>query len=143
MNAYAESTPEGWVLVVARDLRHPPATVWAALTEPEQLLAWAPFTAGRDLGATGEATLTMIDGVDGDRMDLAVTVTRAVISVPELVMNAFEPLITHSSPSRTARVVAPPASEPKPGSVRPNPASASPVTSFGSQRARCSSVPNR
>ena len=24
MNAYAESTPEGWVLVVARDLRHPP-----------------------------------------------------------------------------------------------------------------------
>ena len=77
MNAYAESTAEGWVLVVARDLRHPPAAVWAALTEPEQLVAWAPFTAGRDLGATGEATLTMIDGVDGDRMDLAVTVTRA------------------------------------------------------------------
>jgi uncharacterized protein YndB with AHSA1/START domain len=77
VNAYAESTPEGWVLVVARDLRHPPAAVWAALTEPEQLVAWAPFTAGRDLGATGEATLTMIDGVDGDRVDLAVTVTRA------------------------------------------------------------------
>ena len=77
MNAYAESTPEGWVLVVARDLRHPPAAVWAALTEPDQLVAWAPFTAGRDLGATGEATLTMIDGVDGDRVDLAVTVTRA------------------------------------------------------------------
>jgi uncharacterized protein YndB with AHSA1/START domain len=71
VNAYAESTPEGWVLVVARDLRHPPAAVWAALTEPEQLLAWAPFTAGRDLGATGAATLTMIDGVDGERMDLA------------------------------------------------------------------------
>ena len=77
MNAYAESTAEGWVLVVARDLRHPPAAVWAALTEPEQLVAWAPFTAGRDLGATGDATLTMIDGVDGDRVDLAVTVTRA------------------------------------------------------------------
>jgi uncharacterized protein YndB with AHSA1/START domain len=77
VNAYAESTLEGWVLVVARDLRHPPAAVWAALTEPEQLVAWAPFTAGRDLGATGEATLTMIDGVDGDRVDLAVTVTRA------------------------------------------------------------------
>jgi uncharacterized protein YndB with AHSA1/START domain len=77
VKAYAESTPEGWVLVVARDLRHPPAAVWAALTEPEQLLAWAPFTAGRDLGAAGETTLTMIDGVDGERMDLAVTVTRA------------------------------------------------------------------
>jgi uncharacterized protein YndB with AHSA1/START domain len=77
VNAYAESTPEGWVLVVARDLRHPPAAVWAALTEPDQLVAWAPFTAGRDLGVTGEATLTMIDGVDGDRVDLAVTVTRA------------------------------------------------------------------
>ena len=77
MNAYAESTAEGWVLVVARDLRHPPAAVWAALTEPEQLAAWAPFTAGRDLGATGDTTLTMIDGIDGERMDLAVTVTRA------------------------------------------------------------------
>ena len=40
---------------LARDLRHPPAAVWAALTEPDQLAAWAPFTAGRDLGATGEA----------------------------------------------------------------------------------------
>jgi len=77
VNAYAESTAEGWVLVVARDLRHPPAAVWAALTEPEQLVAWAPFTAGRDLGATGAATLTMIDGVDGHRVDLAVIVTRA------------------------------------------------------------------
>jgi uncharacterized protein YndB with AHSA1/START domain len=77
VNAYAESSPEGWVLVLTRTLRHPPAAVWAALTEPEQLLAWAPFTAGRDLGATGEATLTMIDGVDGERMDLAATVTRA------------------------------------------------------------------
>ena len=74
MNAYAESTPEGWVLVVTRDLRHPPATVWSALTEPEQLAAWAPFTAGRDLGGTGEATLTMIDGAE--QVDLPATVTR-------------------------------------------------------------------
>jgi uncharacterized protein YndB with AHSA1/START domain len=77
VNAYAESTPEGWVLVVARDLRHPPAAVWAALTEPDQLVAWAPFTAGRDLGTAGDATLAMIDGVDGERVELAVTVTRA------------------------------------------------------------------
>ena len=77
MNAYAESTSEGWVLVVVRDLPHPPATVWAALTEPDQLEAWAPFTAGRDLGTPGEATLSMIDGVDGERVDLPVTVLRA------------------------------------------------------------------
>jgi uncharacterized protein YndB with AHSA1/START domain len=77
VNAYAESNAEGWVLVVVRDLRHPPAAVWAALTEPDQLEAWAPFTAGRDLGATGAATLSMIDGVDGERVDLPVTVLRA------------------------------------------------------------------
>ena len=39
MNAHAESTPQGWVLVLVRDLRHPPAAVWAALTEPAQLAA--------------------------------------------------------------------------------------------------------
>jgi uncharacterized protein YndB with AHSA1/START domain len=75
MNARAESTPDGWVLVLVRELRHPPTTVWAALTEPDQLTAWAPFTAGRDLGATGAVTLTMIDGDDG--VDLAATVTTA------------------------------------------------------------------
>jgi hypothetical protein len=63
----------------------------------------------------------------------------------ELVMNALAPLITHSpvDPSRTARVAVPPASEPKPGSVSPNAAIASPVTSRGSHWARWSSVPNR
>lgn len=75
MNAHAESTPQGWVLVLVRDLRHPPAAVWAALTEPAQLAAWAPYTAGRDLGATGDVTLTMIDG--DEKADLTATVTRA------------------------------------------------------------------
>nr|BFE66884.1 hypothetical protein GCM10020092_001850 [Actinoplanes digitatis] len=75
----------------------------------------------------------------------AITVTRQVMSVPELVMNAFEPLITHSfvRSSRTARVVVAPASEPVPGSVSPNAASASPLVSLGSQVAFCSGVPNR
>ena len=65
------------------------------------------------------------------------------MSVPELVMNAFEPLITHSpvASSSTARVWVPPASEPAPGSVSPNAASASPETSRGSHWAFCSSVP--
>jgi uncharacterized protein YndB with AHSA1/START domain len=51
-----------WTVAFVRDLRQPPEKVWAALTEPEQVGRWAPFTAGRDLGRTGEATLTMVDG---------------------------------------------------------------------------------
>jgi uncharacterized protein YndB with AHSA1/START domain len=52
----------GWTLVFIRDLLHPPERVWAALTEPRQLEQWAPFLADRNLGSTGKATLTMIDG---------------------------------------------------------------------------------
>lgn len=60
----------GWTLLFVRDLRHPPEKVWAALTEPEQLRKWAPFTANRVLDSTGDATLTMIgddttEDVDG------------------------------------------------------------------------------
>jgi hypothetical protein len=73
----------------------------------------------------------------------AVTVMRAVMSVPELVMNALVPLMTHSSPSRRAVVSVPPASEPAPGSVNPNAPSASPEHSLGSHSRFCSSVPNR
>ena len=70
----------------------------------------------------------------------AVTVTRPVMSVPELVMNALVPLMTHSpvASSSTARVCVPLASEPAPGSVRPKPASASPLVSLGSHCAFCS-----
>jgi uncharacterized protein YndB with AHSA1/START domain len=53
---------ERWTLVFVRDLKHPPEKVWAALTQPEQLSKWAPYTADRDLGSTGTATLSMIDG---------------------------------------------------------------------------------
>ena len=60
---------------------------------------------------------------------------------PELVMNCFEPSITHSPPSRTARVLVAPASDPDSGSVSPNPASFWPATRSGSQVAFCSSVP--
>ena len=54
----------------------------------------------------------------------AVTVTSFVMSVPELVMNCFEPLMTHASPSSLAVVLVPDASEPAPASVRPKPPSA-------------------
>ena len=44
---------ESWTLVLVRDLRHPPARVWEALTEPEHLREWAPFDADRNLGSAG------------------------------------------------------------------------------------------
>jgi uncharacterized protein YndB with AHSA1/START domain len=49
-----------WTLVLVRDLAHPPARVWAALTEPEHLREWAPFDADRNLGAVGTATLSTV-----------------------------------------------------------------------------------
>jgi uncharacterized protein YndB with AHSA1/START domain len=56
-----EPTGERWTLVFIRDLRHPPEKVWRALTDPDQLARWSPFTADRDLDHTGDTTLTMID----------------------------------------------------------------------------------
>jgi uncharacterized protein YndB with AHSA1/START domain len=49
-------------LVFVRDFRHAPEKVWIALTDPEQLRRWAPYTADRNLASTGPATLTMLDG---------------------------------------------------------------------------------
>jgi uncharacterized protein YndB with AHSA1/START domain len=70
-----------WTLILTRDLRHAPETVWTALTEPAQLACWAPFEADRDLGATGPATLRMIDG--DSATDLPSTVTR--VEAPRLL----------------------------------------------------------
>jgi hypothetical protein len=61
---YAPGAPSGaevrkdgdkWTLVLVRDLPHPPAKVWKALTEPEHLREWAPFDSDRYLGAVGTA----------------------------------------------------------------------------------------
>jgi uncharacterized protein YndB with AHSA1/START domain len=49
-----------WTLVLVRDLAHPPAKVWKALTEPDQLREWTPFDADRSLGAVGTAKLTTV-----------------------------------------------------------------------------------
>ena len=51
---------EKWTLVLARELRHPPAKVWKALTDPEPLREWAPFDADRNLGSVGTAKLTTV-----------------------------------------------------------------------------------
>jgi len=51
---------EKWTLVLVRDLSHPPARVWEALTDPEQLREWAPYDSDRNLGTTGTAKLTTV-----------------------------------------------------------------------------------
>ncbi|NUR49688.1 MAG: SRPBCC family protein [Hamadaea sp.] len=74
--ADATRTEDGrWTLAFVRDLAHPPARVWAALTDPAQLGEWAPFRAERDLGEPGPTTLTMIDGELA--VELPATVLRA------------------------------------------------------------------
>ena len=51
---------EQWTLVLVRDLPHPPAKVWQALTDPEHLREWAPFDSDRNLGTVGNAKLATV-----------------------------------------------------------------------------------
>jgi len=44
---------ERWTLILVRELRHPPETVWQALIDPAQLREWAPFDADGSMGTTG------------------------------------------------------------------------------------------
>ncbi|HKA68218.1 MAG TPA: SRPBCC family protein [Actinomycetes bacterium] len=81
----AQAGPEGWTLTFVRELRHPRDAVWAALTDPRQLGEWAPYTASRDLGTVGDATLTMIDGDTAE--EVPSKVTRA--DPPELLEHTF------------------------------------------------------
>ena len=48
-----------WTLVLVRELRHPPAPVWEALTDPSQLAEWAPFDADRNLATPGPVKMSM------------------------------------------------------------------------------------
>lgn len=81
--ADVEHQPEGEraTLVFVRDLRHPPARVWAALTDPGQLRRWAPFDPDHDLATAGPAVLRMTDGQTTE--EYPATVLRAV--APELL----------------------------------------------------------
>ena len=58
--AHIEKDGEMWTLVLVRDLRHPPALVWQALTDPAHLSEWAPFDADRDLSSAGPVTLSTV-----------------------------------------------------------------------------------
>ena len=51
---------EKWTLVLVRDLSHPPAKVWKALTDPEELREWAPFDSDQNLGTVGTAKLSTV-----------------------------------------------------------------------------------
>jgi uncharacterized protein YndB with AHSA1/START domain len=50
---------EKWTLILVRELRHPPAMVWQALTDPAHLSEWAPFDADRNLATVGPAKLSI------------------------------------------------------------------------------------
>ena len=58
--AEIEKIGDNWTLVLVRNLRHPPARVWQALTDPEHLREWAPFDSDRNLGTIGTAKLTTV-----------------------------------------------------------------------------------
>ena len=73
----------------------------------------------------------------------ALAQTTATSAIEPLVIHIFEPSSTQSSPSRRALVRIEAGSEPWSGSVSPKQPIASPVAIEGSQRSRCSSVPQR
>ena len=58
--AKVDKDGDTWTLVLVRELRHPPAMVWDALTDPAQLVEWAPFDADRNLGTVGPVKLTTV-----------------------------------------------------------------------------------
>ena len=49
-----------WTLVLVRELRHPPAMVWQALTDPAHLSEWAPFDSDRSLATVGPVKLSTV-----------------------------------------------------------------------------------
>jgi uncharacterized protein YndB with AHSA1/START domain len=73
-HVHVERDADRPTLVFVRRTPHPPARVWAALTEPEQLARWSPFTADRDLATTGPITLRTIDGDTVEELPGTVTV---------------------------------------------------------------------
>lgn len=51
--ARVQKDGEKWTLILVRELRHPPAKVWLALTDPAHLREWAPFEADGPLDSSG------------------------------------------------------------------------------------------
>jgi uncharacterized protein YndB with AHSA1/START domain len=67
---------EKWTLILVRELRHSPAMVWQALTDPAHLSQWAPFDADGSLGTVG-ATVKLTTVGAPTPLVSETTVTRA------------------------------------------------------------------
>ena len=67
---------EKWTLILVRELRHPPETIWQALTDPAHLREWAPFEADQSLGAVGTKVKLSTVGAPTPQVS-ETTVTRA------------------------------------------------------------------
>ena len=61
-----------WTLILVRQLRHPPAKVWQALTDPIHLREWAPFDADGNLDTVG-ATVKLTWIGTGNTMEARVS----------------------------------------------------------------------
>lgn len=66
-----------WAVTFTQVFPYPPNLVWSALTEPDELIAWAPYTSNRSLTSPGPATLLMDEGPDIHEFDGEVTVADA------------------------------------------------------------------
>jgi uncharacterized protein YndB with AHSA1/START domain len=64
--AEVEKHGDSWTLILVRELRHSPAKVWQALTDPAQLSEWAPFDADRSLGSVGPVKLSTVGAPNPD-----------------------------------------------------------------------------
>ena len=80
--AHVEKDGEKWTLVLVKELRHAPDTVWQALTDPAQLREWAPFDADASLATAGTTVKLTTVGAPAAHVT-ETTVTRAV--APELL----------------------------------------------------------
>lgn len=74
--AHVEKDGEKWTLVLVKQLRHSPDTVWDALTDPDQLREWAPFDADDSLGEAGNSVTLTTVGAPSPHVT-ETTVTRA------------------------------------------------------------------
>jgi len=80
--AQVQKDGEKWTLVLVRELRHSPETVWQALTDPAHLREWAPFDADGSLGTAGRTVKLTTVGAPAPHVTEA-TVTRA--DAPEVL----------------------------------------------------------
>ncbi len=74
--AQVQKDGEKRTLILVRELRHSPETVWQALTDPAHLREWAPFDADGSLGTVGATVKLTTVGAPTPRVS-ETRVTRA------------------------------------------------------------------